>query len=288
VYRLLAISKAAREGRVQDLPAGQSKGDRSAKWNNEWADILSIYAQLGHEVNSKREVEKLLQRFVASDVADQLLNGNEVLQLGGEVVEASVLFVDIVEYTRMSELMSPDEVARMLNKYLSIFTSCARIYHGTVDKFIGDAAMIVFGAPRADKDHRLQAMSCANAIRLVARKINQKREAKGLNQINLRVGVNSGLMQAGILGSEYRMEYTVVGDAVNLASRLCDAAQPGEALVSESVYNNGFYSEVNAENAGLVAVKGKDEMVNVYRIQAVNEPKGWMLAGLIEDLVSAH
>jgi len=204
------------------------------------------------------------------------------------VVEASVLFVDIVEYTRMSESMTPDEVARMLNQYLSIFTSCARIYRGTVDKFIGDAAMIVFGAPRADKDHRLQAMSCANAIRLVASRINEKREAKGLNRINLRVGVNSGLMQAGILGSEYRMEYTVVGDAVNLASRLCDAAQPGEALVSESVYNNGFYSEVKTENAGLVAVKGKEEMVNVYRIEAVNEPKGWMLAGLIEDLVSAH
>ncbi|MDA8963079.1 hypothetical protein N9F42_02955 [Pseudomonadales bacterium] len=288
VYRLLAISKAAREGRVQDLPAGKGGGGRSAEWNNEWADILSIYAQLGHEVNSKREVEKLLQRFVASDVADQLLNGNEVLQLGGEVVEASVLFVDIVEYTRMSESMLPDEVARMLNQYLSIFTSCARIYRGTVDKFIGDAAMIVFGAPRADKDHRLQAMSCANAIRLVASRINEKREDKGLNRINLRVGVNSGLMQAGILGSEYRMEYTVVGDAVNLASRLCDAAQPGEALVSESVYNNGFYTEVKAENAGLVAVKGKEEMVNVYRIQSVNEPKGWMLAGLIEDLVSAH
>jgi len=303
VYRLLAISKAAREGRVQDLPVGKfgggkigggkvgggkNGGGRSAKWNNEWADILSIYAQLGHEVNSKREVEKLLQRFVASDVADQLLNGNEVLQLGGEVVEASVLFVDIVEYTRMSESMSPNEVARMLNQYLSIFTACARIYHGTVDKFIGDAAMIVFGAPRVDKDHRLQAMSCANAIRLVASRINEKRENKGLNQINLRVGVNSGLMQAGILGSEYRMEYTVVGDAVNLASRLCDAAQPGEALVSESVYNNGFYTEVKTENAGLVAVKGKEEMVNVYRIQSVNEPKGWMLAGLIEDLVSAH
>ncbi|MDA8694171.1 hypothetical protein N9L91_03120 [Pseudomonadales bacterium] len=288
VYRLLAISKAAREGRVQDLPDGKSSDRRSAQWNNEWADILSIYAQLGHEVNSKREVEKLLQRFVASDVADQLLNGNEVLQLGGEVVEASVLFVDIVEYTRMSESMSPDDVARMLNKYLSIFTSCARVYRGSVDKFIGDAAMIVFGAPRADKDHRLQAMSCANAIRLVASKINEKRETKGLAPINLRVGVNSGLMQAGILGSEYRMEYTVVGDAVNLASRLCDAAQPGEALVSESVFNEGFYTEVRAENAGLVAVKGKEQMVNVYRIQSVSEPKGWVLAGLIEDLVSAY
>ena len=288
VYRLLAISKAAREGRVQDLPDGKVRGRRSADWNNEWADILSIYAQLGHEVNSKREVEKLLQRFVASDVADQLLIGNEVLQLGGEVVEATVLFVDIVEYTRMSESMSPDDVARMLNKYLSIFTSCARVYRGTVDKFIGDAAMIVFGAPRADKDHRLQAMSCANAIRLVAGKINEKRENKGLNPINLRVGVNSGLMQAGILGSEYRMEYTVVGDAVNLASRLCDAAQPGEALVSESVYNNGFYAEVQTENAGLVAVKGKEQMVNVYRIQSVSDPKSRMLADLIDDLVSAH
>ena len=288
IYRLLAISKAAREGRVQDLPNGKARGRRSANWNNEWADILSIYAQLGHEVNSKREVEKLLQRFVASDVADQLLKGNEVLQLGGEVVEATVLFVDIVEYTRMSESMSPDDVASMLNQYLSIFTSCARVYRGTVDKFIGDAAMIVFGAPRADKDHRLQAMSCANAIRLVASKINEKRKNRNLNAINLRVGVNSGLMQAGILGSEYRMEYTVVGDAVNLASRLCDAAQPGEALVSESVFNNGFYSEVQAENAGLVEVKGKQQMVSVYRIQSVSEPKGSMLAGLVDDLVSAH
>lgn len=288
VYRLLAISKAAREGRMQDLPGGNARSGRADEWNNEWADILSIYAQLGHEVNNKREVEKLLQRFVASDVADQLLNGNEVLQLGGEVVDASVLFVDIVDYTRMSESMTPAEVARMLNKYLSIFTSCARVYRGSVDKFIGDAAMIVFGAPRADTDHRLHAMACASAIQTVAMQINQKRYSQGLDPIRLRVGVNSGLMQAGILGSEYRMEYTVVGDAVNLASRLCDAAQPGEALVSESVYNNGFYSEVLADNAGCIAVKGKEKAVNIYRIRSVTEPKGWMVTSLIDDIVSAH
>lgn len=288
VYRLLAISKAAREGRVQDLPGGNAGSGRRDDWNNEWADILSIYAQLGHEVNNKREVEKLLQRFVASDVAEQLLSGKEVLQLGGEVVEATVLFVDIVEFTRMSESMQPDQVARMLNQYLSIFTSCARVYRGTVDKFIGDAAMIVFGAPRPDKDHRLHAMACANAIQTVARQINIKRLARGLDAINLRVGINSGPMQAGILGSEYRMEYTVVGDAVNLASRLCDAAAPGEALVSETVYNNGFYSEVLAQNAGSIEVKGKEQAVNIYRIKSVADTKGWMVASLIDDIVSSH
>lgn len=295
IYRLLSISKAAREGRVQDLPGANSASAGNVRnnwsqhgWSNEWADILSIYAQLGHEVNNKREVEKLLERFVASDVAEQLLNGNEVLQLGGEVVEATVLFVDIVEFTRMSESMTPDQVARMLNQYLSIFTSCARVYRGTVDKFIGDAAMIVFGAPRADQDHRLHAMACASAIQTVAQQINQKRIARGAAAINLRVGVNSGPMQAGILGSEYRMEYTVVGDAVNLASRLCDAAGAGEALISESVYNNGFYSEVLAQSAGSLEVKGKEQMVNIYRLQSVVDPKGWMLASLIDDIVSSH
>jgi adenylate cyclase len=288
IYRLLAISKAAREGRVQDLPGANARSGGTADWSNEWADILSVYAQLGNEVNNKREVEKLLQRFVASDVADQLLNGNEVLQLGGEVIDATVLFVDIVEYTRMSESMEPGEVARMLNKYLSIFTSCARVYRGTVDKFIGDAAMIVFGAPRADVDHRLHAMACAHAIQTVAQQINQKRKSNGLDPINLRVGVNSGQIQAGILGSEYRMEYTVVGDSVNLASRLCDAAEPGEALVSESVYNNGYYSEVFAESAGTKEVKGKEQPVKIYRIRSVSDPKSWMIASLIDDIVTAY
>ncbi len=285
IYRLLAISKAAREGRVDDLPA---VSDAHGDWRNEWADILSIYAQLGREVNNKREVERLLQRFVASDVADQLLSGKEVLQLGGQSIEASVLFVDIVEYTRMSESMPPAEVARMLNKYLSIFTSCARVYRGTVDKFIGDAAMIVFGAPNEDPDHRFQAMACAATIQTIARQINIKRAGRGLAPINLRVGINSGLMQAGILGSEFRMEYTVVGDAVNLASRLCDAAQAGEALISESVYNDNAYPAVKVVDAGCLEVKGKAELVNIYRIRSVSEPKSWMIANLIDDLVSAH
>lgn len=293
IYRLMAVSKAAREGRVQDFAdmaykSGMLDSREGESRDDEWGDILSIYTQLGHEVNSKREIEKLLQRFVASDVADELLSGKEVIQLGGDSVEASVLFVDIVEFTRMSEQMQPSEVAAMLNQYLSMFAACARIYNGSVDKFIGDAAMIVFGAPRADVDHRLHAMACAHTIQSVATGINEKRLTSGLPTITLRVGVNSGLMQAGILGSEFRMEYTVVGDAVNLASRLCDVAEPGQALVSEAVYNHGAYSEVGVSDAGTIKVKGKESSIRIYRIESVKDSKRWMVANLIEDIVSVN
>ena len=152
--------------------------------------ILSVYEQLGDEIKSKHQVEKLLQQFVASDVAEQLLAGDEHLHLG-ESVEATVLFVDIVDFTRIAEPMHPDDVAHMLNRYLSIFASCARIYRGTVDKFIGDAAMIVFGTPRRDSEHRQHALGCAAAIQLVAKEVNLRRESIGLPPVQLRIGVNA-------------------------------------------------------------------------------------------------
>ncbi|NNC55532.1 MAG: adenylate/guanylate cyclase domain-containing protein, partial [Pseudomonadales bacterium] len=224
IYSLLAVSEAARDGRVQSLPRLAKK----SRLRNEWADIFSIYEQLGQEVKNKREIEKLFQQFVTPDVADHLLEGDGQIRVSGESVEASVLFVDIVDFTSMAEPMSPQDVATMLNRYLSIFASCARIHSGIVDKFIGDAAMIVFGAPRKDENHRLHAMACALAIQSAARQINRKRATIGLKPIELRIGINAGKMRAGVLGSEHRKEFTVVGDSVNLASRLCNFAAAGE------------------------------------------------------------
>ena len=124
IYRLLAVSDAARKGQLHSLPSmAKESGMR-----DEWADIFSIYEQLGHEVKNKREIEKLLQQFVATDVADQLLDQDNQRQIDGESVEASVLFVDIVNFTSMAEPMAPQDVASMLNRYLSIFASCARAF----------------------------------------------------------------------------------------------------------------------------------------------------------------
>lgn len=283
VYRLLEASDAARQGRQLYEPG---KAKKSAL-RNEWADIFSIYEQLGEEVRNKRELEKLFQQFVTPDVADHLLEGEGQIRVAGESVQASVLFVDIVDFTRMAEPMSPQDVATMLNRYLSIFASCARIHQGIVDKFIGDAAMIVFGAPRKDDNHRLHAMACAMAIQSAARQINRKRAAIGLAPIELRIGINSGKMRAGVLGSEYRKEFTVVGDAVNLASRLCNFAAAGEIVVSESVYLPDR-AEVQAVEAGEISVKGKAEPVRVYRIKSVSMSKNWVVTNLIEDLVAQH
>lgn len=287
VYRLLAMSDAARQGRF----TGTDQRNRKVKIGSEWQGIVSVYEQLGNEIKSKNEVEKLLQQFVAADVAEQLLAGDEHLHLG-ESVEATVLFVDIVDFTRIAEPMHPDDVATMLNRYLSIFASCARIYRGTVDKFIGDAAMIVFGTPRRDVEHRQHALGCAAAIQLVAKQVNAKRESIGLPPVNLRIGVNSGMMRAGILGSEFRKEFTVVGDSVNLGSRLCNAADPGEILISEYVCR-GIDAELNKntirlKNAGEIAVKGKERPVAIYELLSARLAQNWVVTNLVEDIVAQH
>ncbi|NNL10340.1 MAG: hypothetical protein HKO84_01070 [Pseudomonadales bacterium] len=283
IYRLLAVSEAARQGKVQSLPRLAKK----SSLRNEWADIFSIYEQLGQEVKNKREIEKLFQQFVTPDVADHLLDNDGQIRVSGESVQASVLFVDIVDFTSMAEPMSPQDVATMLNRYLSIFASCARIHSGIVDKFIGDAAMIVFGAPRKDDNHRLHAMACALAIQSAARQINHKRAAIGLKPIELRVGINSGKMRAGVLGSEHRKEFTVVGDAVNLASRLCNFASAGEIVIAESVYLPNR-AEVEALPAGEISVKGKAEPVRAYQLKSIKMTKNWVVTNLIEDLVAQH
>ncbi len=282
VYRLLAISEAARNGRVDLIESLSSKNPMA----NEWRDIHSIYRELGKEVKSNQALESILQRFVASDVADHLLSGNQRIMLEGSRVEATVLFVDIVEFTKTAESMAPEHVADMLNRYLEIFAACARIHKGTVDKFIGDAAMIVFGAPRADERHRENALACAYAIQETARQINDKRERAGNVPIELRVGVNTGQMYAGILGSEHRMEFTVVGDAVNLASRLCEAATPGQVLLSSDVYRPESGSSIEVETQGQMAIKGKRGAVTTYRLLKAKTERQWAVRGLIEDLVA--
>ena len=284
IYRLLEVSEAARSGKVEEI--NTMVGRRQL--DNEWGDILDIYSELGQEVRSNQELEMMLERFVASDVADHLLSGNQRLMLEGSRVEATVLFVDIVDFTRTAEQISPEEVAELLNRYLEIFAACARIHRGTVDKFIGDEAMIVFGTPRSDENHRQNALACAHAIQTTAKLINIKRESMGLKPVYLRAGLNTGQMYAGLLGSEHRMEFTVVGDTVNLASRLCEAAAPGEVLLASSVYQQSMAPTIKVESAGELRLKGKQLQIPTSRLLEARSDKYWVVRSLIDDLVAMN
>src|SRR5690606_17425380 len=123
----------------------------------------------------------------------------------------------------------------LLNEYFAYFTLCGRLFFGTVDKFIGDCAMIVFGAPKHNPDHRFNAIACASVMLRLLEQVNELRRERGQREVQVRIGVNSGEMMAGIVGGSQRMEYTVVGDTVNVASRLSRIARPGEMVVGEAV-----------------------------------------------------
>lgn len=284
INTLRLMSTAAGRGEVQSLPKFSGRRSLTAEWD----EILSVYDLLGKEVKNKKEAEKLLQQFVDNDVAVSLLDEADSITADGEIVDASILFVDIVSFTSISEKLPPEETARLLNRYLSIFAACARTYKGTVDKFIGDAAMIVFGAPRKNNRHSQHAACCAMAIQTVARAINKERLNIGLEPIQLRIGVNSGKVRAGVIGSELRKEFTVVGDPVNLASRLCDMAGAGEIYVSHSLFRSLDQRDVDITDLGNLSIRGKEGEVAVYRLDNTRSSQDWVISNFIEDILSVY
>ena len=257
--------------------------------DDELGKLINTINQMGNGLLRKQQVETLLDRFLDKDVAKQLLTQLDTVEVRGERVEASVLFADIVGFTSMSEQLSPEKVAELLNEYFSYFTACANRYFGTIDKFIGDCAMVVFGAPKADKHHQFHAIACAVLMQKLTAKLNQKRQQQGLPQIQLRIGINSGPMLAGILGDHKRMEYTVVGDSVNLASRLCNEAQAGEILITAAVCELPLSCHsVIVDQHKTIRVRGKAKQVTTYLVNNVATEHQLSMDSLIEDILSNH
>ncbi len=224
---------------------------------------ISTY-KVGVEEREKRKIKSLFSKYVSDVLVEDLVAGGE-LKLGGEKKEISVLFSDIRGFTSMSEKMQPEEVVSLLNEYLSEMTESIFTYGGMLDKFVGDAVMALFGTPAPLKDHALQAVRTAFDMKKRLARLNEKWAAEGRPQLKIGIGINSGPAVAGNMGSLKRMEYTVIGDTVNLASRLESATKSLDAgiLVSEKTYNmvSGF---VKARKIEGVTVKGKEEALTVY------------------------
>ncbi len=229
---------------------------------------MSTY-KVAVEEKEKRKIRNVFSKYVSKNIVDELLK-TEGLKLGGEKREITILFSDIRGFTSMSEKMRPEEVVGLLNEYLTAMTDIIFEHKGTLDKFIGDAVMALYGTPRHYRDHALRAVKAAAAMQSKLGELNKKWEGEGKPPLKIGVGINSGEVIAGNMGSLKRMEYTVIGDSVNLASRLesLNKELGTEILVSESTYEK-VKGKVKAEKHTDVRVKGKQEILNVYEIKEI-------------------
>ena len=219
-----------------------------------------------HEELALRVVErKALERFLSSAIVEKILASPDQIHLGGENQEATILFADIRSFTRMAEKMEPQKVVELLNEYFTEMTDLIFENGGTLDKYLGDGIMALFGAPIARPDDALRSAKTAVEMQRAMVRLNEDWQARGQPAMQAGIGINTGAVTAGNIGSTKRMDYTVIGDAVNLASRLCAKAAGGQILVSESSYRL-LAGEMPAHKLDPMLVKGKAAPVEVYEI----------------------
>jgi class 3 adenylate cyclase/DNA-binding response OmpR family regulator len=230
-------------------------------------NALSDYAAIAIENSrnyhalrtSKEKMRDTFERFVAPSVVQQALQ--DEVELGGERQEISILFADIRGYTSWSEDAPPEEVVEMLNHYLSVAGNTIIAWEGTLDKFFGDGLMAIFNAPNAQADHIHRAAEAAIAIQKAAKEIN----AEFGYDLSYSVGVNVGEAVVGYIGTSYAVNYTAIGDAVNLAKRLQEYAAPGQILIDETVYKH-LGGQVQARAIGKIQVKGRKAPAYAYEL----------------------
>jgi adenylate cyclase len=240
-----------------------------------YAAVAVERARLNQKIVAEEKKRERLGRFLSPQVTQRILNASDSqgAALGvPEVKDVSILFADIVGFTTMSEKMSPAAVALLLNDYLSRMTDVIFKYDGTLDKYIGDAIMAVYGAPLDMPDHAAAAVK--SALEMQERLTEFNSERKEGPHLRIRIGINSGKAVAGEIGSINKKEYTVLGDVVNTASRLeSSVAKPGMVVIGENTYN-AVIDQFECKSMGSFTLKGKETKVSAYEVISLARAAG--------------
>ena len=266
------------------------QGDYSFRFKERRKDELGLLMEAFNEMAQgmleKTQVKSALSRYVSAGVAREILSNLDDVGLSGKRVEGSVLFADIKGFTRIAENMRPEELVSILNRYFTLITCACEINHGMVDKYMGDGVMLVFGAPEPDTDHAYHAITCALLIQQLVAHENALREEQGRFPVQFRIGINTGSMLAGNMGSRERMEYTVVGDTVNLASRLCGITNGNEIVISREMYMRDDVRErVIAGEYQSIRLRGISQPVSTYRVEQLTAAGQEIIALQFEDIL---
>lgn len=234
--------------------------------------VYSVVTVVGYftEGIEKKKIKNIFKRYVTSDVVDEIIEHSDKIFLGGKMIPVTILFSDIRGFTGLTEKLNPEDVVKMLNEYLGEMTDVILEYKGTIDKFIGDAILAVFSVPLPKDDDTVRAVKVAINMRSRLEILNKKWKEIGKETLNIGIGLDYGEVIAGNIGSKDRMEYTIIGDAVNTASRLQSLTKElhKDIIISDRVYER-VKELIYAEPIGEYPLRGKSEPVFIYELKSL-------------------
>jgi adenylate cyclase len=262
---------------LMDASLQVSRGNYSFRFaerrNDELGTLMQAFNTMSDGLVRKEQVELAFSRYVSPKVAKEVLSDLDQVQLGGQHTDASVLFADIAGFTALSENLTPQQISTLLNDYFGVIAEAALAYQGHVDKYMGDCAMLVFGVPQPDAQHTLNAVCCAVLIQRLISELNRQREANRQMPVHFHISCNSGMMLAGNMGSHDRMDYTVVGDAVNLASRLSTVAEAEQIIISKVMHDLPILAgHLVSREHDTIRLRGKQQPVATFQVLDLTEP----------------
>lgn len=255
---------------VRAIGEGQLDQHIPLQRNDELGVLTDAFNEMAASLRDKEFIKSTFERYVSKPLAKQILEQKDSLCLGGEVREVTILFSDIRRFTSLAESLPPEQVVDFLNDYFTRMIQVVGRHEGMVDKLMGDSVMALFGAPISLGNDAVRAVRCAMEMQCEALEFNRLQHKRGLPMLPMGIGINSGPVVAGNIGSSIKMEYTVIGDEVNIAARLQGVAQPGEIIISEQTYRL-VKDDIRATLLESLVLKGKKTAVGVYRVDGLRE-----------------
>lgn len=230
------------------------------------AAMMIEHNRLLEKMREEIKAKEHLDRLLSPQLVEEVLSGRLELKKGGELRRATVMFADIRSFTTLSERMGPQEVVAMLNEYFEYMVDIIFKTNGTLDKFVGDEIMAIWGAPISGTDDTERAVRAAVEMQQMLHEYNQQRQADGQTVVRIGIGLNTGEVVAGYIGSTRSMDYTVIGNTVNTAARFCSAAGPGEILIGEETFRE-VGELFQTELLPPTKLKGKLQHVDIYKVK---------------------
>ena len=281
IHQIIEVSSA--------ISAGNYDVRFTEQRNDELGQLMSAMNAMTDGLAEKEHVERTFSRYVAPQVAREVLRDTAQAGAVGRKVVASVLFADIAGFAALSESMPAEDINAVLNEYFGYIAQIVDACDGHIDKYIGDCVMAVFGVPESDALHAQHAVECAALIQYLVEALNEERRARGHVVLTFHIGINSGAMLAGNIGAADRLEYTVMGREVNVASRLSSSAQPGQVLLSEATYDAiRKTGPIHCKRHGAVTLRGTAQPLMTYSVVLDRGRHEDLIRTRLEPLLNYH